>query len=109
MPEPARELPDLLRPRTRKPPLWLRVVYVVGALACFVLGVLGWLVPVVTGIPFYVAGLVLLGLASERARGWINRSERQLPNAWRVGLRRALLLIPSQRIRRLIRTADEDA
>jgi uncharacterized membrane protein YbaN (DUF454 family) len=65
----------------------VRVVLVAGALACFVAGVVGWLIPVVTGLPFYAAGLVLLGMASERLRAWINRGERRLPGSLRRGLR----------------------
>jgi uncharacterized membrane protein YbaN (DUF454 family) len=55
---------------------------------CFVLGVVGWLIPVVTGLPFHVAGLVLLGLASDRVAGWINGLDRRLPHRVRLALRR---------------------
>ena len=60
------------------------------AAGCIVLGIVGWLVPVVTGLPFYAAALVLLAVASERVRGWINRLERRLPRAVRRALRRAV-------------------
>ena len=59
----------------------------VGALFCFVLGVIGWLIPFVTGLPFYAAGLVLLGMANNRVAGWVNRLEQRLPHRWRVKLR----------------------
>jgi uncharacterized membrane protein YbaN (DUF454 family) len=52
-----------------------------------VLGILGWLVPIVTGIPFYIVGLGLLGLASRRVRHWINAAERHLPRRVRLLLR----------------------
>lgn len=80
-----------------------------GAGVFFLLGVLGWLVPVVTGIPFYLVGLVLLGMASDRVLGWINRLERTLPVGWRLALRRGLRRIPSERIRRRVRPPDDDA
>jgi hypothetical protein len=63
--------------------------------ACWILGwilvlcgVIGWLVPVVTGIPFYIAGFALLGLASRRMARWINALDRRLPYRARVALRR---------------------
>lgn len=80
-------LPDLI-PRRPGEAFWRRLWCLTGAVACFALGVVFWLIPVVTGIPFYVAGLLLLGMASERARQWINRLERRLPLAWRRRLRR---------------------
>jgi uncharacterized membrane protein YbaN (DUF454 family) len=84
-------LPDLLPPPRKARPWWLRGLYLAGAGVCFLLGIAGWLVPVVTGIPFYVAALALLGMASDRTRRWVNAAERRLPERWRRGLRRALL------------------
>ena len=82
------DLPDLLELPNQPRALWLRALCVLGALLCFVLGVFGWLVPLVTGIPFYVMGLLLLGMASERTRRWVNRMEQKLPHRWRLGIRR---------------------
>jgi hypothetical protein len=62
------------------PPLWKRVLCVIGAVILFALGIVGWLIPVVTGIPFYALGLVLLGISSQRVREWINHAERRLPS-----------------------------
>ncbi len=84
------DLPDLLERHGTPRPLWLRVLCVVGAVFFFLLGFVGWLVPVVTGIPFYVVALMLLGMASDRVREWINRLERKFPHRLRVALRRAL-------------------
>jgi hypothetical protein len=84
------ELPDLLEPRQRRNPLWFRALCVLGALVFFLLGVVGWLIPVVTGIPFYAVGLVLLGMASDRTRRWINQLERRMPESARRALRRFL-------------------
>ena len=83
-------LPDLLPVHRHPRPLWLRLLFFFGALVCFGLGVVGWLIPVVTGIPFYVAAIVLLAMASERARGWVNTLERRLAHDTRVAMRRWL-------------------
>ncbi len=81
------ELPDLLPPLVKRP-VWVRALCIAGALVCFVLGVIGWLIPIVTGLPFYAIGLLLLGMASSRVAGWINRLDRRLPLAVRVALRK---------------------
>jgi hypothetical protein len=57
---------------------------------------------VLTGIPFYVAGLALLAVASDSARRLINRLERRLPRRLRWALRHGLARIPSERLRRLV-------
>ena len=93
------ELPDLLCVPQKKRNVVLRVLFAVLAGVCFAAGMVGWLVPLVTGIPFYVAGFVFLALASDRARAWANRLERRLPGSWRRGLRRALAKVPSRRLR----------
>jgi len=81
------ELPDLLPPLVKRP-LWVRASCVAGALLCFALGVVGWLIPVVTGLPFYAIGLLLLGMASSRVARWINRLDRRLPRGVRIQLRK---------------------
>lgn len=78
-----------------------------GAGVCFLLAVVGWLIPVVTGLPFLVAGLILLSIASPRVHGWINRFERRLPLRWRHVLRRGLDKIPIEKLRRGIRQPGE--
>jgi uncharacterized membrane protein YbaN (DUF454 family) len=80
------ELPDLLSTDHQRP-LWVRALCIAGALVCFVLGVIGWLIPLVTGLPFYAVGLILLGMASRRAAAWVNRLDRRLPYAVRVKIR----------------------
>jgi uncharacterized membrane protein YbaN (DUF454 family) len=84
------ELPDLLEPRERRHPLWFRALCVLGAIVFFLLGIVGWLIPLVTGIPFYAVSLVLLGMASDRTRQWINDAERKMPDGWRRALRKVL-------------------
>jgi len=95
-------LPDLLREPDGRHPFWLRAIFLTLALVFFVLGIVGWLIPVVTGIPFYAAGLVFLGLASDRTRRYINRMERRLSEGTRQKIRRMLARIPGRWVRGLV-------
>src|SRR5712664_1343635 len=94
-------LPDLLREQDGRHPVWLRLIFLAAAV--------GWLIPVITGIPFYAAGLVFLGLASDRVRRWINRLERRLAESTRQRIRRLLAKLPGAWVRRLIHIPDEVA
>jgi hypothetical protein len=98
MTEGEEELPDLLPARKKERSLAFRVLCIVGAIVLFVLGIVFWLVPVITGIPFYIAAAVLLAVASERARGWVNSLERKLPRGFRIKLRRGMRKIPIRSI-----------
>ena len=100
-------LPDLLREHEGQRPLWRRLVYVLAALGCVAAGIAGWLIPVMTGLPFYAAALVFLGLASDRVRRGINRLERRLAESSRQRLRRMLAKVPGRWVRRLIHIPDE--
>lgn len=100
-------LPDLLREHEGHRPWWRRALYLIGALFCVVAGIAGWLIPVITGLPFYVAAIVLLGLASDRVRRLINRLERRLEEGTRRRLRRLLARLPGAWVRRLIHIPDE--
>ena len=95
-------LPDLLREQDGRHPFWLRVVFLGAAFVCLVLGVVGWLIPVITGIPFYAAGLVFLGLASDLVRRFINRMERKLSENTRRRMRRIIAKVPGQWVRNLV-------
>lgn len=101
------KLPDLLREHEGHRPLWRRALYVLGALICIAAGIAGWIIPVVTGLPFYAAAVVLLGLASDRVRRSINRLERRLAESTRRKLRRLLARMPGAWVRRLIHIPDE--
>jgi hypothetical protein len=103
----AAELPDLLVTDGSKHPWWRRALSMAGAVVCFALGIVGWLIPLVTGIPFYVAGIILLALASDRARRAINAFERRLSYEKRLRLRHMLRRIPSRRLRRVIVIPDD--
>jgi uncharacterized membrane protein YbaN (DUF454 family) len=63
------------------------VLLALGGVVCLALGVVGWLVPVITGIPFYILGLVLFGMASPAVGRRINDWERRLPRRQRLWLR----------------------
>ena len=95
-------LPDLLRAQDGRHPFWLRIVFLAAALVCLALGVVGWLIPVMTGIPFYAAGLVFLGLASDRTRRFINRMERRLSGNTRRKIGRVIAMIPGRWVRDLV-------
>jgi hypothetical protein len=95
-------LPDLLRDPDGRHPFWLRVIFLGAAVVFFALGVVGWLIPVITGIPFYAAGLVFLGLASDRTRRFINRMERKLSEKTRRRIRRVIAKVPGQWVRGLV-------
>ncbi|MBI4603243.1 MAG: hypothetical protein HY721_14915 [Planctomycetes bacterium] len=94
-------LPDLLRARAAEVPLWRRAAYFAGSGVCFALGVIFWVVPLVTGIPFYVVGLVLLAVASRRCRLWVNAFDRKLPRKARLAVRRALHKFPVRAVREM--------
>jgi ABC-type uncharacterized transport system permease subunit len=91
------------RPLFKKPsrtqPVLKRVLLIAGAVISFLVGILGWLVPVITGIPFYILGLILLGMASPGIIDWVNRGESRLPTRWRRRLRAGLRKIPIKKIR----------
>ncbi len=100
-------LPDLLRAQDARHPFWLRILFLVLALVCFAAGVVGWLLPVITGIPFYAAGLIFLGLASDRTRRFINRLERRLAESTRRRIRRLIARVPGAWLRRVVHIPDE--
>ncbi len=95
----ADDLPPLIRIRLHPRPLWARVLLVLGAILCFAAGILGWLIPVVTGIPFYLAGIVLLGMVDPAVVRWANRTEAKLSPKWRKRLRRGLRRVPIRKVR----------
>ncbi|HVQ75930.1 MAG TPA: hypothetical protein VMT79_10380 [Candidatus Binatia bacterium] len=101
-------VPDLLPVAGHRHPLWMRVLCFVGGLVFVVLGVVGWLIPVVTGLPFYAVALVLFAMASDRARSWVNALDRRLPLRVRVAIR-DWLGRRSPRVRRFIGLEEDPA
>lgn len=82
--------PDLIATEGPRRGLITRAVLLTLAALAFVLGFVLWLIPVVTGIPFHILALALLGMSSRRVGRWINRRERSLPHRYRVRLRKLL-------------------
>jgi uncharacterized membrane protein YbaN (DUF454 family) len=70
-------------------------------------GFFGWLLPVMTGIPFFALGLVLVAMGSGRARRWVNRIEDRLPARLRSWLRRLLSRVRSRRLRNVLNLPPE--
>jgi MFS family permease len=87
-PSPAPPLGDLIPPRTTPLSTGRRALYLIGGLLCMIGGVVGWLIPVVTGIPFYIAGAFMLAAVSPVARRSVNWVDRKLPDRMRRALRR---------------------
>lgn len=86
--DPLEPLPDLVSEQPTSLPPWRRTLLLVTGQLCLVLGVIFWLIPVVTGIPFYLAGFALLAPVSPRFARWINALDRKLPHRARLALRR---------------------
>ena len=68
--------------------LFKRFLFLALSLLLLVMGLIGWLVPIVTGVPFFVASLVAVAMASHRGCRAINEIDRRLPLSLRRGLRR---------------------
>lgn len=96
-----KDLPDLMKPAEHAKPTWLRVVYFAAGITCIILGIVFWLMPVITGLPFYPPALVFLALASDHVRQWLNKTDARLPAGWRLRIRRALSKVKSERFRRM--------
>src|SRR5688572_1738620 len=103
---PSAELPDLLRPRAEHIAPWKRMLFLTGGILAIVAGLAGWLVPVVTGIPFWIAGIVLLAMASERTARLVNALERRLPESWRRKLRHGIVKVPIRKLREAVNPAE---
>jgi hypothetical protein len=82
------ELPDLIAMNGVPRGPIKRAALLGAALVFFVLGVVFWLIPVLTGLPFYLLAAITAGMASRRVARWVNRAERRLPHRVRLVLRR---------------------
>ncbi|MHC4845838.1 MAG: hypothetical protein ACYTCU_06725 [Planctomycetota bacterium] len=93
-----RELAPLLPEGPRSHSTITRVGLLAASAVLFALGVVFWLIPVATGIPFYVLSVITLSMASRRAARFLNRGERRLPYRFRRWMR--LLLRHRERKKR---------
>jgi hypothetical protein len=89
-PTPSTRLAPLLPEGPRSHSTITRIGLLVASGVLILLGVVFWLVPVVTGLPFYLAAVVTLSMASSRAARWMNRCEQHLPYRFRRWLRLVL-------------------
>lgn len=103
------KIPDLLPERSEKRAPWKRVALLVAAAVFFVVGTVGWIVPIVAGFPFYIASLVLLAMASDRMRKWINALDRKLSDRWRLKIRKAVRKLPSRKLRAAVKMPEPGA
>jgi hypothetical protein len=72
-------------PPLRRP--WQQAGLLLLASLLFLVGIIGWLVPVVSGVPFHLGGLFLVGAVSPAAAKRMNVLERRLPDRLRKILR----------------------
>lgn len=86
-PTSSSDLGEFLPPPANRP-AWVKPLLIAGAVVCFILGIVFWLLPVITGIPFHIAAAFLLAGASESCRKLLNRWEARLPHKHRLRLRR---------------------
>ena len=107
-PHPVEDLPDLVRIPTERKALWHRTLLGLAGLLFLVLGVVGWLVPIITGIPAYIVGFVLLGAASPRVGRLVNRWERKLPRSIRLWFRPRLRRAEKARAKALAKGSGSD-
>jgi uncharacterized membrane protein YbaN (DUF454 family) len=80
-------LPDLISCDGPDRGVWKRIGLISASVAFFSLGIVGWVIPVMTGVPFHVLGLITLGMASKPIARTVNRWERRLPHRLRLWLR----------------------
>ena len=84
----SRSLPELLPESTSHHPV-LRMAALGASLIFFALGIAGWLIPVVTGVPFHVLGILTLGMAIPAVARRINAWEQRRSPKVRYALHRA--------------------
>lgn len=78
---------ELVPPFVGERSLVRRVTLITVGVVLLFLGIVFWLMPVMTGIPFWVAGLICLAKASEKVRVLVNGGDRRLPARLRKILR----------------------
>lgn len=80
---------ELIHPFKGAHPLWAKILLVLAAIVCMILGFVLWIIPVITGIPFWIIGFIILAAVSDKFRRLINRLDRKLPTRARIALRHA--------------------
>jgi len=83
-------IPDLLQADPQKRGRTVRILLTLLAVVVLGLGVVAWILPFLSGIPLFILGLTMLGMASRRVAIAVNAAESRLPTKWRLWLRPTL-------------------
>ena len=62
----------------RNRPLWQRIIYPLVGLVFIIIGIIGWLMPIVPGFPLIIIGLPWLACFNARFELWIRRHMRRI-------------------------------
>ncbi|MCB9833581.1 MAG: DUF454 family protein [Planctomycetes bacterium] len=81
------EIPDLLPPRSRRRSIPVRVAALAAGVILFAVGIAGWILPFMPGVPFLVASAAMFAVGSRTLAELINKIEKKLPERVRVQLR----------------------
>ena len=77
----------LTEPAPRRP-LWQRMVLPFVGLVFFAVGIIGWLLPVIPGLPLAILGAPFLFCFNRRCEQWSRDRMRHTREAWRQRLAR---------------------
>jgi uncharacterized membrane protein HdeD (DUF308 family) len=84
----AREkLPPLIPEDVDLKPAWKKYVLLGVGILLIVVGIIFVPVPVMSGVPFWVVGALVLGVSVPPFARFVNRQEARLPARWRRKLR----------------------
>jgi uncharacterized membrane protein YbaN (DUF454 family) len=72
--------------RTR--PFWQRIVYPIVGIICIVLGIVGWIIPVVPGFPLLIIGIPLAACIHPRLELWMRRKMHNITQSIKNKFRR---------------------
>jgi len=81
------EIPDFLPEDKGDSGFLKKCFFVVGGLVLIVLGIVGWVLPFLMGVPLIAAGLAMAAVAIPGLRKLVNSLEAKLPRKWRLYLR----------------------
>ncbi len=81
------DLSELIPEEKNDSGLLKKCILVIGGLGLIVLGIIGWILPVLIGVPFVIGGLAMLSVAFKPLRKWVNAWDAKLPRKWRLLIR----------------------
>jgi hypothetical protein len=82
---------------------WKRLAFLIVSLVLIAGGFALVPVPVASGLPLWIPGILMLGLAVPPVARWINRLESRLPDRWRRRLRPRLWWRTRRKLKQLAR------